>query len=210
MLPLLRHPLNLVVIAPGVTTVGTAAVQPISATLNGALGSMGSVSSASVYFEYGTTTAYGSITGSQVLLAPGSFSASATDLTAATIYHFRAKVDGGVSGIASGADMTFTTASAVTAGGIGSTGGGVSGITSLINSMTQDGKLVDDLSCKGSSDNVALLIRKGTVAMNSVGLILTTVQIQEMINRPVAPVGAPWCLGYSAGRRTFNHRSSRW
>ena len=60
-----------------------------------------------VYFEWGTTTAYGDEieVGSQI--SDGSFSFVLADLDPNTTYHFRAKVVG--DGTNYGIDMTFTT-----------------------------------------------------------------------------------------------------
>jgi len=94
-----------------VSTAAASNVADITATLNGNLVSLGSSSTANVSFEYGPTTEYGNtIAGTPAsLTAPGAFAANVSGLAASTLYHFRAKADGGSAGVASGADMTFTT-----------------------------------------------------------------------------------------------------
>ena len=62
-----------------------------------------------VFFEYGTTTSYGSTSTVQALTATGNFYANLNGLSPGTTYHFRAKADGGIHGLAYGVDMTFTT-----------------------------------------------------------------------------------------------------
>jgi len=94
---------------PVVSTGGTGTITYNSATLNGNLASLGSATTVNVSFEYGTTTAYGNTTPSQARTATGAFSANITGLSLGTTYHFRAKADGGISGISNGSDQTFTT-----------------------------------------------------------------------------------------------------
>ena len=92
---------------PTVTTNDATNIGPTSARLNGNLGSLGTASSVSVFFEYGLTTNYGSITNVQATSAIGSFNADITGLSANTLYHFRARAAG--QGTANGSDLTFTT-----------------------------------------------------------------------------------------------------
>ena len=95
-------------------TVDTSEVTNVTtggATLKGSLLLMGTATSINVFFEYGTTTKYGSSTIAQEMTATGNFSAELTELNPGITYHYRAKADGGViNGIATGSDMTFTTA----------------------------------------------------------------------------------------------------
>ncbi len=79
------------------------------AVLNGYLDSLGTASSVDVYFEYGKTTNYGSVTSKKRLTTTGAFSVSITGLTPDTVYHFRAKADGGVHGTGTGTDIDFNT-----------------------------------------------------------------------------------------------------
>ncbi|MFC2044790.1 CARDB domain-containing protein, partial [Chloroflexota bacterium] len=67
----------------------------------------GSATTANVSFEYGTDTSYGSTTVPQIKTAIGTLSANLIGLTPSTTYYFRAKADN--VGVATGADMSFTT-----------------------------------------------------------------------------------------------------
>ncbi len=93
---------------PAVTTGSASGVTHSSATLTGNL-DIGASATADVYFEYGTTTAYGSSTGMMTKTASGAFSASVSGLTPSTMYHFRAAVSYD-STTSNGGDMTLTTA----------------------------------------------------------------------------------------------------
>ena len=94
---------------PAVTIASASKVTARSATLNGTINTEGIPTT--YYFEYGTTTAYGSVTpqldavvGSQ----PSEVSAQLTGLLPGTSYHFRL-VAGNAGGRVNGTDMTFTT-----------------------------------------------------------------------------------------------------
>ncbi|MBI3572397.1 hypothetical protein HY091_02615, partial [Candidatus Kaiserbacteria bacterium] len=94
---------------PTVTTGSAASIGGTSATLNGTVNPNGVTATA--WFEYGTTTSYGSSTATQSLAAGSTavaVSAGITGLTANTTYHFRidATNNGGTS---LGADNSFTT-----------------------------------------------------------------------------------------------------
>src|SRR5215211_950713 len=71
---------------PAATTGPATPVGANSATLTG--GFTTAAPSATWYFQYGTTTAYGSTTPQQVS-APGTVSATVSGLSVATTYHFR-------------------------------------------------------------------------------------------------------------------------
>lgn len=85
-------------------------IQSTSATLNGSLTALGGATAADLFFEYGTSTSYGSITPTQSMINTGAFSAMLTGLAPDTTYHYRIVADGGPAGIAYSQDMTFTTA----------------------------------------------------------------------------------------------------
>jgi hypothetical protein len=88
-----------------------------TATLHGTVNP--SESAASYHFEYGTTTAYGSVTASQNLAsgtADVAVTATLTNLAPATTYHARL-VATNAGGAANGTDVTFTTAAATTGAG---------------------------------------------------------------------------------------------
>ena len=92
---------------PTVTTAAASGVTHNQATLNGNL-DIGESTTADVYFEYGTSIAYGSSTSEMTKTASGAFSAAVSGLTPSTMYHFRAVVSYD-STTGNGADMTFTT-----------------------------------------------------------------------------------------------------
>jgi phosphodiesterase/alkaline phosphatase D-like protein len=95
---------------PAVTTSAASSLATTSATLNGNLGFLGTATSVTVSFQWGTTASYGSETSAQSVSAIGTFSANLTSLTANTTYHFRAKAGGHGSAVY-GEDITFTTSS---------------------------------------------------------------------------------------------------
>ena len=96
-------------ISPGVSTSPAGAVTTGSAKLNGLLAALGTASTVNVYFEYGTTAAYGTSTPLQSMTSQGSFSADLLGLSPGITYHYRANADGGAQGLSNGDDMTFTT-----------------------------------------------------------------------------------------------------
>lgn len=97
---------------PGVVTGAATNVAPTSATLNGTVDPNGR--STTWFFEYGTSTSYGSKTAVKSAGSGGAAvaaSAAVSGLTRGRVYHFRlvATSDGGTT---NGADQTFTTAGA--------------------------------------------------------------------------------------------------
>lgn len=103
---------------PTATTTAATAVTETTATLNGTVDPEGN--DTSWYFEYGTTTAYGSKTptgGPEKGQAAKPVSANVTGLTAGTTYHYRL-VATSAAGTSNGADMTFTTGAPGTSPGI--------------------------------------------------------------------------------------------
>lgn len=108
---------------PGLATVTTLAANPITqttATLNGNLSALGSYSYAVVYFNWGTTTAYGNSTPTQSFTTSSSFNAtigSTTPLVAGVTYHFCAigvvTNSAGTATTVSGSDLSFTTSAQV-------------------------------------------------------------------------------------------------
>jgi len=103
-------------LAPVVGTPTASAITSTSAALSGPVDPSGA--SATAWFEYGTTTAYGSSTSKVTLTAATTVSASLTALLPNTLYHFRlaAQNPGGVS---RGLARTFTTLA--TGGGLPTT-----------------------------------------------------------------------------------------
>jgi hypothetical protein len=96
-------------ISPTVDTSTATGITNNAATLNGHLTSTGTAASIKVSFEYGITDKYGISTSTQTLTGTGVFSINLTGLKPNTVYHFRARADGGVNGNTTGSDMTFTT-----------------------------------------------------------------------------------------------------
>jgi hypothetical protein len=91
------------------STSGATNVTDTSATLNGTVNPNGS--STTVYFQYGTTTAYGSQTPNQTFTGSTSqnVSANVSGLSSGTTYHYRiVAMNGG--GTIVGNDVTFSTA----------------------------------------------------------------------------------------------------
>jgi len=97
-------------VGPTVTTGSATLITSESATLKGKVNPNGSTTEA--YFEYGTTTSYGSSTPSEDIEAGTSsvtVNASISDLISDTTYHYRLTATNS-EGTSSGADMTFYTA----------------------------------------------------------------------------------------------------
>ena len=96
---------------PGVVTGSASSIGATSATLNGSVDANGSATN--WYFEYGTSTSYGSKTAAKSASGTNaaSISASVTGLQAGHTYHYRlvATSDGGTT---NGSDATFTTSGA--------------------------------------------------------------------------------------------------
>jgi hypothetical protein len=94
-------------LGPTVQTVAATLVTTNSATLNGYINPSGS--STTAYFEYGTTTGYGSQTAPTIYgLAPQSVTFSLPGLASNTVYHYRL-VASNSAGTVSGDDVFFTT-----------------------------------------------------------------------------------------------------
>jgi len=101
--------------APAAVTGSATSVTPASATLNGTVDPNGQATT--WYFEYGTSTSYGSKTtagsaGSGTTAT--SVSAAVASLTPGRVYHYRVVATSGA-GTGRGADRTFSTAGAPTA-----------------------------------------------------------------------------------------------
>ncbi len=94
------------IVKPSVITKQATNVTSSTATLNGELTDLGGVGSCQVWFEYGTTTSYGSAT--PAINATSDFSINISNLQPGKTYHFRA-VAKNKAGITYGNDMIFTT-----------------------------------------------------------------------------------------------------
>ncbi len=96
--------------SPEVTTAAASNITANSATLNGNMISRGTATTVNVSFQWGTTSGvYDHETTPQAMTAPGVFNANLSSLGPNTTYYFRAKADGGASGIGYGAEMSYTT-----------------------------------------------------------------------------------------------------
>ncbi len=128
--------------APTAVTGSATGVTPTSATLNGTVDPNGR--STTWYFDYGTSTSYGSKTAVKSAgsgTSATSVSAAVATLTPGRIYHFRlvATSDAGTS---RGADRTFSTAGAPTA---------VTGSASTVT--TKSAKLAGAVTANGQATN---------------------------------------------------------
>ena len=93
--------------APGVTTLAANNVTSVGAQLNGSINPNGSATTA--YFEYGTTTSYGSQTPSGNFgTTSQNISYTISSLSPGTIYHYRLTAYNS-NGTTHGSDQTFTT-----------------------------------------------------------------------------------------------------
>src|SRR5438128_3251964 len=95
--------------APTITTTAASSVKDSSATLNASVNPNGQATT--VYFEYGTSTSYGSKTAAKSIgsgRSSTSVSVPVTGLTSGAVYHFRV-VASNAAGMSSGGDQTFTT-----------------------------------------------------------------------------------------------------
>ena len=90
---------------PVVASVSATDVTSATASLNGILYYLGTVSSVDVYFEWGPDTTYGNQTPTQTMTATGPFSAAISGLVPGNTYHFRAKAAGNGTGF--GDDVAF-------------------------------------------------------------------------------------------------------
>ncbi|MDD5738859.1 MAG: hypothetical protein PHY72_02975 [Candidatus Pacebacteria bacterium] len=79
-----------------------------SAVVSGELSNLGGKTSATIWFDYGLTSNYGSKTNSQVMTTIGTFQATLSNLNSCSLYHYRAVGDNG-SGAVYGVDRTFST-----------------------------------------------------------------------------------------------------
>ena len=84
-------------------------IQNTSATLNGYLSDLGSYGTATVYFQWGTTTSYVNQTSSMTVNYIGSFNQAISGLAPNTTFYFRAVAQNSY-GTVYGQNMSFTTA----------------------------------------------------------------------------------------------------
>ena len=158
-------------VAPQVTTGETTSISLTAATIHGALLDLGTATDVKVYFEYGPTTAYVSSTPLQNMTAPGSISANLSGLLPNTTYHLRVVADGGIHGVAFGADMNFTTLSPPTVSTYEA-----SGIT--FDGATLSGNLVSP----GTAEAISVFFEYGPTS--SYG---STTAMQSLVPSPARP-----------------------
>jgi len=97
------------IVAPTVSTISASSITSTTASLNGLLTSNGG-ESCTVYFQWGTTIAYGTNTTNQTKTTGESFTASLISLSSGETYHFRAVAVNSNSTVY-GADSAFNTTS---------------------------------------------------------------------------------------------------
>jgi len=138
-----------------VSTGSVSGVTNNSATLVGYLESMGGYRNASVWFEWGPTTAYGQTTAMQTMYSPGTFNYTLQGLNPGTAYHFRAlavpTAAGGMT--VHGFDGIFTTTAAP----------GIKVNTSTATNITgQSATFNGYLTSMGASSNAYVWFEYGT------------------------------------------------
>ena len=182
---------------PQVASEAATNITSSGATLNGSLSDKGSASTATLSFEYGTTTGYGSsLSGSPATLtSPGTFTANLTSLNPSTTYHYRSIAAG--NGTAYGQDMTFTTSnsSSGSSGGSSSGGGGgggpppapTPGGTDLTDKLNPNGALISDVAAPSEDGVASVTIPAGTIGFTSFGFRLTQITVIPMTNPPAPP-----------------------
>jgi hypothetical protein len=124
---------------PGATTTSATTVAQSSATVNGTVNPNGT--DTHYYFQYGTTTGYGSDTPTSDAGSGGAatpVSANLTGLASSTTYHYRV-VAVSSAGTTDGTDQTFTTSTppAATTGGPSKTSRGSAVVSGTVNPQGQ-------------------------------------------------------------------------
>ncbi|MBN1190690.1 MAG: tetratricopeptide repeat protein [Dehalococcoidales bacterium] len=181
-------------LSPEVSTGETGSISSSYATLYGNLASSGSADKVNVYFEYGTTNEYGSVTETQEMNAPGEFSIRISQLKSQTGYHYRAVADAGTLGIVYGGDAEFTTKRVSSGGGGGGAGGGrtptpvVTTIPGQASWRTTASGLTPEEIVITSPDGMCIItIKEGTLITDADGYLvksLTCDSAGEIIEPP--------------------------
>ncbi len=97
-------------VAPTVSTGAASGVTTGAASLSGSLAALGTASSVTVYFEYGSEAApYSQHTSAQALNTARAFTATLIGLAPGTTYYYRARAEG--DGVTLGSGLTFATES---------------------------------------------------------------------------------------------------
>jgi hypothetical protein len=186
--------LSVTVVAPAVTTNAATGIGTTTATLNGRLDSLGSASSVTVSFQWGTTASYGSETSAQIMTAAGSFSASLSGLSPSTTYHFRVKAVGAMTSY--GTDQTFTT-SAAAGGGAGGAlvptiGTNLFGIQQAFNTSSS-GILSQQIQATSTDGKMTITIPASTKCLDKNGDPLTSLTVANV--SPPAPPANAYIIG---------------
>jgi len=66
----------------------------------------------------------------------------------------------------------------------------VAGLTSLLQSITQEGRFTEDVTAESGDRKVKLFIPKDTTGKNRMGSLLTSIRIQETEERPTPTINA--------------------
>ncbi len=87
-------------------------------------------------------------------------------------------------------------------GGGGGGGGGLAGITSVLNSITENGRFTEDVIARSEDGKVELTIYKDTIGLNRVGQLISSILIKEKEEPPDPPedssvIGLVYDLGPS-------------
>ncbi|MEW6142748.1 MAG: Ig-like domain-containing protein [Chloroflexota bacterium] len=178
---------------PTVTTNAASGITASGATLNGNLGALGTAASVNVFFQYGTTTLYGRATTGQAMTATGNFTAVLSGLSANTTYNFRAVADGGAHGLTNGANLTFTTAAALTTITIGGTLNVAAGLT---QQLTATGTFSDATNLDITNDVV------WTSSNTAIGSI-TSSGLGTHLGAPGPPFTGGMVTGRTSGTTTI-------
>jgi hypothetical protein len=123
-----------------------------SAVLNGNLSSIGSCSSAQVWFQWGTTTSYGNTTGALTKTSTGTYNTTLSSLSTGTTYHYRA-VASCDSNTVYGSDASFTTGAP----------GALTITTSSLPSGTEGGAYSRTLTASGGTTPYTWSIYSGSL-----------------------------------------------
>lgn len=159
-----------------VTSNTATSITATSATLNGNLSNIGTASSVTVSFEWGTTIDYGNETTIETLTSTGSFSTVLSGLTPATTYHFRAKVVGERTSY--GSDRSFTTATPAVAG---------DGTDSVADKIDSQGVTTQTFTVESEDGICRLTIDEDTKVLDRDSSPLSQISITEMSELPPLP-----------------------
>ncbi|MFC2066436.1 CARDB domain-containing protein [Chloroflexota bacterium] len=176
-------PINLsvtITIPPAaVSTSAATSVSTTSAALNGNLSSLGTASSVTVSFQWGTSASYGDETAAQTKTSTGSFSASLSNLDPATTYHFRAKVVGDTTSY--GSNGSFTTPDTPP------TSGGGGGVTPTTGKISSQGILTQAITAASQDGLCSVTIAQGRKALDKNGSPLSQITVTKAATPPAPP-----------------------